>query len=395
MIIEDYLGVIWRRKWIILLVVLGALVLAAPSVISARNEYVGTATLLVTLPETSTVDLYGEYRSSSVRDEVTLARNNFADLVKSSEVRGRTIEALGLSESLRGYGLDVEEPRNTEFLLVKVRAPDRVWAAEIANTHVDEAQAYFGEIRARPAAAAKEVLSEQLEEARIQLEADEQAVLAFESANHISSLDAELDLQAKVMADLYLRRNRYTVEGSDALTLAYRNIIQILEAERLDALQHYQAVKEAALQDVIDLFEDNTVEILERYRAETAVMFLASIERLIEREEEKLSGLSLLRPQLDQLEFQLARSETRMEQLLEAYQEAATKEETALKVNFVHVVLPATPPPQPDTRTANMLLFLTLVGSMGIGLVLAFGFDYLLKEPLVQMPLPKILVRRR
>ena len=395
MIIENYLGVLWRRKWVVLLVVLVALVLVAPSVSSSRNQYAGAVKLLVTLPETSTVDLYSEFRSSSVQAEVNLARNNFADLLKGSEVRNRTIEALALSESLRGYELDVKEPRDTEFLIVNVKAPNSVWAAEIANAHVDEALAFFGEIRARPAASAKEALSEQLEEARIQQVADEQAVLAFDDANRISSLDAELNFQETVLADLYLRRNRYSVEGSDALALAYREIIQILEDERLDALKRYQAVKEAALQDVIDLFEDNTVEILERYRAETAVMFLASVEPLIEREEEKLTRLRLLRPQLEELESQLARSERRIQQLSDAHLEASTKEEIALKVNFIHVVLPATPVLKPDTRTANLLLFLTIVGSVGIGVVLAFGVDYFMKEPLVQKPLPSALAKQR
>lgn len=393
--IDHYLKVIWRRKWITLLVVLAALVLVGPGISATRNEFIGTVKLLVTLPEISTVDLYGSYRSSTAQDEVNLARNNFADIVNGSEVRARTIEALGLSESLRSYGLEVEEPRDSDFLVVKVRAPERVWAAEIANTHAEEALTYFGEIRARPAAAAKGALNEQLEEARIQLVADEQAVLSFEDANGISSLDDELNLQREVLTDLYLRRNRYTVEGTQGLSLAYREIIQILEAERLRALEHYQAIKAAALEDVIGLYTDNTIDLLEQYRAETAVMQLTTIDALIEREEENLSRLTLLKPELDELEFRLVRSEARVQQLLDAYQEASTKEGTALKVNFVHVVLPATPPLQPDTRTATMLLLLTVVGSIGLGLILAFGVDYLLSQVSVQKPLPEGLERRR
>lgn len=394
MITEDYLRVIWRRKWIILVVILGALVLIAPSVSSAQNQYVGSVKLLVTLPETSTVDLYGEYRSSSVQDEINLARNNFADVFHSDVVRSRTVEALTLSESLRGYELEVEELRDTDFLIVTVRAPDRVWAAEIANTHVDKALAYFGEIRARPAASAKEALNEQLEEVRIQLAADEQAIIAFEDANGISSFDAELDLQREVLTDLYLRRNRYTVEGTEGLSLAYRKIIQILEDERLRALEHFQAIKAAALEDVIGIYQDNTVELLEGYRAETAVMLLTTTESLIEREEENLARLNLLKPELDQLESGLARSEAREQQLLDAYQEASTKEGTALRVNFLHVVLPATPPTQPDLRSANILLLLTVVGSVGLGLILAFGVDYLFREASVQKPPRNVLARR-
>lgn len=392
--IEDYLASLWRRKWVVLLVVLGALTLVAPSVAAARNQFVGAVKLLVTLPETSTVDLYGEYRSSSVQSEVNLARSNFADVLKSSEVRNRTIEALALSESLKGYELEVDKPRDTEFLIVNVRAADSVWASEIANTHVDEALAYFGEIRASTVAAAKEALGEQLERASFQLSADEQAVEAFEEANRISSLDTELDLQRQVLADLYQRRNRYSIEGSDALSLAYRELMQILEDERLNALRHYQAIKAAALEDVIERFQDNTVEILERYRAQTAVMFLAATERLIEREEEELARLSLLKPRLAELKSQLARSETRVQQLSDAYLEASTKEETARRVNFIHVVLPATPASQPNTRMANLLLLMTVVGSVGVGAILALGVDYLMKQPLVGGILARAFARR-
>jgi uncharacterized protein involved in exopolysaccharide biosynthesis len=396
MSIQDSFNLLWRRKWIILLVILVALVLVAPSVSSARNEYAGQVKLLVTLPEISTVDLYGAYRSSSVQDEVNLARNNFVDIVKSVEVRRRTTESLELSESLRQYDLEVDEPRDTEFLVITVKAPDRIWAAEIANAHVGEALGYFGEIRARPAAAARDALTEQLQEVRVRVFADEEALLAFEESNRISSLDAELQIQRQVLADLYLQKNRYTVEGAaSGLSIAFREIIQTLESERTVAEESGRADQAGALDDVIERYADNMSDLLEQYKAETSVIFVASTDSLIALEEEKLARLNRLKPQYDNLEFQLSRSQARMQQLYDANLEAGSKEDTARKVNFIHVVLPATPPFQANTRSAAILLILTVVGSAGIGVALAFVIEYFNVESPAQEKLAQLLPKER
>jgi uncharacterized protein involved in exopolysaccharide biosynthesis len=400
--------------------------LAVPlRLMTSRGEYGATVKLLVTAPEQTSVALFGDYRTSTVADEINIARNNFSDVLKSEETRRRVIQSLNLPEALRDYKVSVALSRETDFLTVEITTLDSQWAAQIANEHVAQARQYFGEIRAQPAALAKLALAAQVSEATAQLAQAEQALVDFKNEHQITTIEAEQSLRMQVLSRLY--DDRYSAELASqgaSLATAFPELIRNLEAQRSAALQRQESLRGAAW-DVVIAFASGQIQRysqsdetltpvdrlngviaeLEAERANAAAggrtaeadgyayviayysgqllslkqatTSLEVTKQLIANQEAAVAELNALVPQYSELATRVDQARANLQTLSDAYQEAVIKEDTALRADFLQVVLPAAVQARADTSAAISLIALGLIASLGAAVTLAFLAEFL------------------
>ena len=420
MTLKNILGIFWRHKWLMLGIMFVTMLAVPLRLITSRGEYTGTVKLLVTAPEQTTVGLYSDFRTSTVADEINIARNNFSDVLKSDETRRRVITSLNLPEALHDYKVSVSLSRETDFLTVDITTLDGQWAERVANEHVAQARTYFGEIRAQPAALAKLALAAQVSEATSQLAQAEQALVDFKNEHQISSIDAEQSLRLQVLSRLY--EDRYNAELASQganLALAFPELIRSLEGQRSAAIQRQESARAAAWDEVIAFASgqimrfsqsdetltpvdrlNGVIAELEAERAaaaaggrtasadgyayviafysgqllslKQATTSLDVTNQLIANQEAAVADLNSLVPQYSELTARAEQARANLRTLSDAYQEAVIKEDTALRADFLQVVLPATVTTQTDTSAAISLIALGLIASVGAAITLAF-----------------------
>lgn len=425
MSLRSVLNILWRHKWLMLGIVLVTMLAVPLRLMTSRGEYTGTVKLLVTAPEQTSVDLFGAYRTSTAADEINIARNNFGDVLKSDETRRRVITALNLPEALHDYKVSVNLSRETDFLTVDITTLDSEWAARIANEHIAQARQYFGEIRAQPVALAKLALAAQVSEATAQLAQDEQALVEFKNEHQISSIEAEQSLRMTVLARLH--NDRYNAELASqgaALAVAFPELIKALESQRSSAIQRQESARAAAWDEVIAFTSgqilrysqgdetltpvdrlNGVITELEAERAaaaaggrlasadgyayviayysgqllslKQATTTLAVTNQLIANQEAAVADLNALVPQYSELTARAEQARANLSTLSDAYQEAVIKENTALRADFIQVVLPAAVESRQDTSGAISLIALGLIASLGAAVTLAFVAEFL------------------
>lgn len=282
----------------------------------AEPEYEAWVKLQLSAPEQEEVTLFGRSGSASLRDEMMITRNNFLEVLRGSEARGRTAQALGLSGRDTNYGLEVEPMNDSDFMYVRVRARSPELARSIANTHVESAIAYYGEVRAKPAAATKAFLAQEIAAAEVQLAAAEDALIQFKTQNRIGDLASDIASYQTVIQQLQLERNRQIVAGATP----------------------------AAMQATDVLIEQTKLEK----------------ERLVS-----------LEPRYGHLNEAVQQARANIKFLNEKYTEAALKTQTVQSASFIQPVEYAGLPSRPVPAMSLTLIALALVGSLGVGIMLA------------------------
>jgi uncharacterized protein involved in exopolysaccharide biosynthesis len=427
MSLQNALNILWRHKWLMLAIILVTMLAVPLRLMTTADEYSGTVKLLVTPPERITVDLYTPNRSSTAEEEINIARSNFVDVLESEETRRRVIETLGLPEALHEYKLSVNVSRETDFLTVGISTLDGAWAAEIANEHVTQARKYFGEIRAQPAALAKLALASQVADAQTQLNAADQALVAFKNEHNISSVEAERELNLAILSKLYDQRSAAALAQQSAnLSQTFPELMRTLDSLRSTAIFRNDAGQATAWDDVIafhnrqilaysqssETAEMTAAERLsaiiseleaQRLSAETTgaanlaqayayviafysgelvalqqgTQSVAYIEELIATQEARIAEVNELTPEYNDLVVRAEQAQQNYETLATAYQDAVIKEDTALRADFIQVVLPASVQSRPDTSSVATLVLLGLVASVGAAIAMAFAAELL------------------
>ena len=221
----DLLRVVRRWLWLIVAIVVVTELALWLGMRSAEPVYTATVRLQISTPQREDVAAYDEYRSISLRDEITVAINNFIELLQSDEVRQRVISQLGLEDKDSHYTIAVEQVSDADFVNVTVEARTPSLAAEIANTHVGIAIAYYGELRAQSTKAEKDLFAEQLRMAEEEFRAAEKALVEFRTQNGIYSLESQMSTQQKLLEQLQLERDqRLLAPTPTVIATAYGSI---------------------------------------------------------------------------------------------------------------------------------------------------------------------------
>jgi uncharacterized protein involved in exopolysaccharide biosynthesis len=324
----DLLRGVRRWFWLIVAVVVVTELALWLGTHSAEPVYAASVRLQISTPQREEVAAYDEYRSISLRDEITVAINNFVELLQSDEVHQRTISQLGLEGKDARYTLEAQHVRDADFVNVTVKARTPGLAAQIANTHVGVAAAYYGELRAKSTNAEKQLFAEQLHAAEQEFHAAEKDLVDFRTQNGIYSLESQMSTQQKLLEQLQLERDQRML--------------------------------------------DKTTGVI----TTTVIDPVGEVDKLIAQRQKELDQFTALAPQYNVLSQKIDQARGAYQHLLGKYSEAALKVTAVQAANFIQVIKPAYAPARSESSWPKLAV-LALAGSLGVGVMLAFLLQYI------------------
>jgi succinoglycan biosynthesis transport protein ExoP len=186
--LRQYLTIIKRRKWIIIVTTIITTFLAVLYTLLATPQYVSETTLRV-----ATVTNI---------DYTQILMNTYARIATSGTVKGELRERLELEES---PSISVELVPGTELMTITVEAPDPAQAQAIANEAADILAAQSREIYSGSGQTTTEILAAQVAQAELELnEARSQyEALLAENSEDTAAID-------RVTQTMDLRQRTYT-----------------------------------------------------------------------------------------------------------------------------------------------------------------------------------------
>jgi len=330
--LKSVIQILKRWFWLILSCLLIAGIAAGVAWHRAEPTYRARAALQFSSPDRGDVELIDEYRYVSDREETVLAMNNFVRVAESRDVQAAADQELtplvanGAYE-LGDYTMDVRASVDDSFVQITAEAGTPEAAAAIANAYAQVAIRYFGEWRAQPARSTQAHFAEQLQQAEEAMRAAESRLNAFRTEHAVTLLDADIELQRTMLEQLQLEQGRLRAENP---------------------------VRHAA---TIVQIDDQIADVRSR-----------------------LGELVQLEPQYNRLNVHVEQARETYQLLLNKAREADLKEDLAQAVHFVQVVEPALPPEAPTSNT-NRVILLAILGSLGLGIVLAFISEYVRPSP--------------
>lgn len=340
----EILRVIRRWLWLIIAIVVVTQLALWMGLRAAEPVYAATVSLQISTPQRENVAAYDEYRSISLRDEITVAINNLVELLEGEEVFKRTTSEIGLGEDEPQYTITARRASDADFINVIVEARTPTLAAEIANTHVRIAIAYYGELRAQSTKAEKGLFAEQLRTAENEFRVAEKSLVDFRTLHGIYSLESQLSTQQKLLEQLQLDRDRLLLE--QAITIIPTPIITDEDA----------LATEDAVTPIVDP--------------------VAEVDKLIVQRLKELEQFTSLVPEYSILEQNVEQERAVYQHLLEKYSEAELKVTAVEAANFIQVIKPAYVPTKSESSWPRLAV-LALAGSLGTGVMLAFILQYL------------------
>ncbi|MGQ0603343.1 MAG: YveK family protein [Anaerolineales bacterium] len=319
----EYVHVLRKRWWLFIVLCGAALGVMLVSAWSNPARYESSVRFLVNVPPSADVSLYPGYDRPTQNQQIRATQSAFLEVIQSPTVLRRTKDRLGLSVSLSELSqwITTDKPTESTFVWVAVTANDPQQAADIANTLVDEARKYFGELQAEPSASAREFISAQVNEAAVRMQAAKQALVAFKAENSISDLQAEIEAERTIIWNLTLYSSDAAVNG--------------------------------------DLGR------------------AASYDRLIQQHQENIVRLAALNEDYDVLRDAARQSEDYYTFLVNKETEAKLKENEILQARFIQIVEPGNPALEPMSPYDIRILALGLLVSLVVSFVLVFGLEYL------------------
>jgi polysaccharide biosynthesis transport protein len=364
------------KRWLAAVIVMPLVVMGVLGYRAATADpiYEGSVTIQVTAPQSDTVSIFDTNRqSSNVRDDITVALNNFTEVLQSDEVRARTVRQLSLNEKDALFKIDTKPLRDSDFTAVTVDAATPQLAAGIANVQVTNAIVYYGEVRSKPAQTARQFLSTQVATAEKNLRDAESALSDFQIQNGISNFDTDVATLQKTIENLELERNNRLLFGpSNPQIDQLRQIILQLQVERETAFAQGDPDRTAKLDQSIARYNQQLTQL-------QGVNPTDQVDKVLDQRHKELQRLLALQPKFNSLQQGLQQVRTTYNDLQSKYSEAALKEQVAQAASYIQVIQPALAPLQPVPARLAIVLVLGLLGGLVLGIILAFGLDYLFK----------------
>lgn len=220
--LRQYIEVLLKRwKWIVALTLIAALMAAVISFFVLQPTYEASALILITSPR---YQLRFDPRLETVSD-IETASKAYPSLAMSDDLLQKVLDELNpsLDESerklqvLRGK-VSASAGADPSLLELKASNGDREQAAHIANTWAAQYVEYVNELYGRRSEDVT-FFSDQLESARITLEAAEEALVDYEARNQQSVLQARLNAKRAALGDYLAAVHELTLVIEDGRAL--------------------------------------------------------------------------------------------------------------------------------------------------------------------------------
>ncbi len=262
--LRDFLDVVVRRRWIIVLAlvpVLGGAVgwaLAMPPVYQASATLtVDKAPLVVLLDRGGPSSLVRSQAAAQAPDIFTLA-----EFIRSQTVRDRTMErlkaTLGTERAETALNdLSAQPLRDTELVRLTVEHRDPEIAAAAANGVAESLIDLNRRARRQRLTATREFTEKQLETAAQKLRASEAAIVAFKNRHGDVSLSEETNLNLRKLAELEAKRVELRLPHLEAKALIamLESHLASLEIERSGLLRNFTSQHPALISNEAKIAE--------------------------------------------------------------------------------------------------------------------------------------------
>ncbi|MEM7130720.1 MAG: hypothetical protein AAF702_30625 [Chloroflexota bacterium] len=322
--------ILWRWKWLILSCMATAGVAVWLGISNTIPTYESKALLQFSTPERLDVELIEQYSFVSERDEIVQSINNFISAAQQGVVYERTRNALILDDKTADYRMNVKAVADTDYVELSVESESPFLAESIVNEHVSFSITHYGELRARPANSTRMMFAERLSAAEVELKDVEDAFNEFRSENGITFLETETNLNESMLVELQAEQSRLIAR---------------------DPVGQSPQV--------------------------------AQLEVRIATHRANLDSLAQLEPQYIRLQLKLDALREKSQLLSAKVAEAELKQEIAKQTSFIQIAAPALVPTEPIDRSTRLII-LALMGSLGLGVLLAFLLEYATGSPLAK-----------
>ena len=365
-----YLGVIRKRLWLILLLMIVTLGVIVAMAIAEPPAYRTTVRLQVVTSD----PLFSSVTSD---EELIAARNDCADALMATHVAWQTITQLELSIDALDLLSRISVSMEDVFITVNVDTDTPELSFKIAETHVNNALEYYRNERARPASVFRAFLRDQLKEEGQVLAEENTNLLDFRLRNNILQPDSEALAYQALIRDLQLERDRVEIEA-----IRMEAAVKEFFAKADEAIAQADAAKVRGAESSADYF----ASLAQKYSSQ-AITFEASgisaraavvrYDQVIAQRKADLQALLRLGDEYNSLDIAVRRADSNYSFLLTKENEARLRESQARSVGFIDILEPAR---YPDKQAASKLPRLLLLGgviSLLAGIVLAFLLEFL------------------
>jgi|GEM_PF-963385 len=386
-----YLAIIRKRLWVILLLFAATMVIILARAWTTPPSYGSSLTLQVIPLESEQVPLYSNVNAMSAADLNDLTLFQFTNVVRSSDVALRAIAATGADMTPAELldGIQVSRDPSGDKITVSVVARSPQDAEKLIVALVEQALADFQRNRSLPMVATGKFLDTQLANADRDLAAAKDALLQFELANNMQSVDREINAEQDIIRSLNSAREGANLEAQRLTAMADELDRQSRDAESKAneasaRVKDAQAKKEAPSPDDVAAVAqwNQTAQSLtqtansRRVDAAGQRELAVGYTGLISQHQSNLTSLITLSGQYQKLADTVKENQDTRDFLAGKAQEARLKQSQSQDVGYLQVVgQPVTPGGQVASRALEIALLgggLSLVG----GIVLVFLLEF-------------------
>jgi uncharacterized protein involved in exopolysaccharide biosynthesis len=396
-------AILRRRWWLIALIVVGAVAVTLAITLSAPPAYRSSLRLQALALDDQEVALYTRRSSGGVGEQIALTQFNFNETLQNPLIAWRTIRDLNLAFSASQLLANLSTSAAGDFVSVTYDADTPEEAMDVLNRHVENALAYYNDIRARPASVAGQFVATELSSQGQTLRRAQDALLQFQLEHNVGDLPREINAVQDGLRTLRTARDNAQIQASQADTLAgqYTAQAEQTETELAAARQALDELLAAAAAEAptpeqqarIDaqavLVADLGQAASDQRSAARAQEASAAGQRTVAGQNESLlnqrtgdlAQLIGLSSDYNSLLAEVDAALADYDFLRGKAAEARLKEAQALSVGSLQVVDPAFLPSEPGGSSALRLTLLVAVVSLLFGLVVAMLLEFVSPTP--------------
>lgn len=372
-----YFRAIRKRWWVIVLLLFITVATILLSSLAEKPVYQTFMSVQVLPVEPQEVSLFGQLRVTSTQEEILLVEQQFISALRNGYVAWQTIADLDLGISAADLLNNISASVADDFIYITFQADDPLNIEAIANTHFENALAYYGQIRAKPSTVALNFIAQQLANEENNFKQAQTAFLQFKADNHVNDLNREILAVQDLIRNLRMERERMAMtkaqnekrrsETLAAAAAAYEEARSARSKGDREAESYYtnlaRQYEAGAASDSVEIAVND--------------LALTQYDQLITAKEQELADLIQLTAQYDYLERAVERVQSNYNFLLSKESEARLKQSQAANVSFIQIIEPPRTPDRPAPSRLPKLLAVGVVVSILGGVILAFVLELL------------------
>lgn len=367
-----YWRVVRKRWWLIALLFGATMAIIVGAQATEAPLYRSTTRLQVVAAAPGEVSLFGQFRATATRDEIVQAQADFIQTLFSDTVAFNTIAATGLGITPAELKANIASSTDGAFINITYAASSPDEAQRVLTTLADETLKTYRQLQARPATVIREFLGGELTETEQSVTAARQELLKFKQLHNIDDVGREVVATQDALRALAGQRDysQTQLEQARSLVVFYTDRVDDATRKAEEAATRDASATATFWNNQARLYGERLAE--QEALVETSAIAITQINQQIDDRERALATLIGLQAEQQQLVEAVKRAEDYNGFLVGKQNEAALKENQALKSGFIQVTDPVRTSDRPIRSNPTRLLLVGAIGSLVAGFVLAF-----------------------